>query len=129
MSQQTGLARSEAQSLVQPSRRQAVSPACDIYENGDEVLVVADVPGVSAPMLDVNVENGELTIVARRDVGEMSGAVLGAEYHDSDFRRRFTISNSIDTSKIDAHLEHGVLWLHLPKSEALKPLQIAVHAG
>ena len=129
MSQQTALAKSEPQPLNQSSRRPSVSPACDIYENNDEVLVVADVPGVSADMLDINIENGELTIVARRDAAEMSGSVLGLEYRDCDFRRRFTISTGIDTSKINAHLKHGVLRLHLPKSEAMKPMQIAVHAG
>ena len=129
MSQQTALAKSEPQPLNQSSRRPSVSPACDIYENNDEVLVVADVPGVSADMLDINIENGELTIVARRDAAEMSGSVLGLEYRDCDFRRRFTIATGIDTSKINAHLKHGVLRLHLPKSEALKPMQIAVHAG
>jgi HSP20 family molecular chaperone IbpA len=129
MSQQTALTKSEAQPLVQSNRRQAISPACDIYENGDEVLVVADVPGVSADTLDVNVENSELTIVARRDVAEPSGSVLGTEYGDCDFRRCFTMPIGIDTSKIDAQLKDGVLWLHLPKSDALKPMQIPVHAG
>ena len=127
MSQQTALAKSEPQPLNQSSRRPSVSPACDIYENNDEVLVVADVPGVSADMLDINIENGELTIVARRDAAEMSGSVLGLECRDCDFRRRFTIATGIDTAKINAHLKHGVLRLHLPKSEALKPMQIAVH--
>lgn len=129
MSQQTGIVKSEPKPLVQSERRLTVSPACDIYENNDEVLVVADVPGVSADMLDVNVENGELTIVARRDVADPSGSVLGAEFRDCDFRRRFRMTTGIDTSKIDAHLKHGVLRLHLPKSEALKPMQIPVHEG
>jgi HSP20 family protein len=129
MSQQTGLVKSEPQSLAQSNRRPAVSPACDVYENDDEVLVVVDVPGVSASMLDINVEHGELTIVARRDVAEPSGSVFGAEHRDYDFRRVFTMPTGIETSKIDAQLKHGVLWLHLPKSGTLKPMQIPVHPG
>ena len=127
MSQQTGLVKSELQPLVHSNRRQAVSPPCDIHENSDEVLVVADVPGVTASTFDINVEHGELTIVARRDVAEQSGSVLGAEFREYDFRRRFTMPTGIDASKINAQLKQGVLWLHLPKSETLKPIQIPVH--
>jgi HSP20 family molecular chaperone IbpA len=129
MSRQTGLVKSEPQPLAQSNRRPAVSPACDIYENDDEVLVVVDLPGVSASQLDVNVEHGELTIFARREVADPSGSVLRAENRDYDFRRVFTMPTGIDVSKVNAQLKHGVLRLHLPKSETLKPMQIPVHSG
>lgn len=128
MSRQTGLVRSEPQSLTQSDQRPAVAPACDVYENNDEILVVADVPGITTDALTINFDKGELTIDARRDVAK-DGSFLGAEYHDCDFRRRFTVPGGIDAERISAELKDGVLQLHLPKSEALKPRQIAVRAG
>jgi len=129
MSRQEGLVRSEPQSLVQSDQRPAVAPACDVYENNDEVLVVADVPGVTAEDLNINLDKGELSIVARRNVSPKDGTFVGMEYRDCDYRRRFAVPGGIDADKISAELKDGVLWLHLPKSEALKPRQIAVRAG
>jgi HSP20 family protein len=129
MSRQTEIVKSEPQSLVQSSQRQVITPACDIYENEDEILVVADVPGVTADTLDINLEKGELSLEARRvDYGQQ-GAYVGVEFYDSDFRRRFAIPGGIDADRIRAELREGVLHLHLPKSEALKPRQIPVQAG
>lgn len=75
MSRQEGLVRTERQSLVQSDQRPAVAPACDVYENNDEILVVADVPGVSAEDLDINLDKGESSLPAgtsRRRKGHSS---------------------------------------------------------
>jgi HSP20 family molecular chaperone IbpA len=129
MSRQEAIVRKETQSQVQADQRPAVVPACDIYESDDEVLVVADVPGVTAEGLEISLDKSELTIVARRDVSPKDGSFLGVEYRDCEYRRRFTVPGGIDANKVSAELKHGVLWLHLPKSDALKPRQIAVRAG
>ena len=129
MSRQTGLVKNETQALAQSDQRPAVAPACDIYENDDEVLVIADVPGVASDTLDVNLDNGELTVFAHREVSAKDGSFIGVEYRDCDYQRRFFVPGGIDANKIDAELRNGVLWLHLPKSEALKPRQIPVRAG
>jgi HSP20 family molecular chaperone IbpA len=129
MNREQALVRSEPQALAQSDQRPAVAPACDVYENNDEVLVVADVPGVTAEALNVNLDKGELTIAARRDISTKDETFLGVEYRDCEFRRRFAVPSGIDAGKISAELEDGVLWLHLPKSEALKPRQIAVRTG
>jgi HSP20 family molecular chaperone IbpA len=121
--------KSEPQALVQSDQRPAVAPACDVYENNDEILVIADVPGVTSDTLNVHLDKGELTVAARREVSASDGSFIGVEYRDCDFRRRFAVPGGIDASKINAELKNGVLWLHLPKSEALKPRQIAVRAG
>jgi HSP20 family protein len=129
MSRQNALVKNEPQVLVQSDQRPAVVPACDVYENRDEVLVIADVPGVTSDALDIHLEGGELTVAARREVSANDGSFIGIEYRDCDFRRRFAVPGGIDANKISAELKNGVLWLHLPKSEALKPRQIAVRAG
>jgi HSP20 family protein len=126
----TRMVKRESQSLAQSVRqRPAIAPACDIYENDDEILVIADVPGVTADSLDINLEKGELMLEARRENAGQQGNFLGKELWECDFRRRFAVPGGIDADKISAELRDGVLHLHLPKSEALKPRQIPVQAG
>lgn len=96
--------------------------------NKDEVLVLADLPGVTADDLRIHLEKGELTLEARRAV-PATGRVLGSEYGDLEFRRRFAVPGGIDADRITAELTNGVLHLHLPKSDALKPRRIEVRAG
>ena len=129
MSRQTGLVKTEPQSLTQSDRRAAVAPPCDVYENDDEVLVIADLPGVTSDTLSVDLDGGELSVAARREVAAEGGSFIGLEYQSCDFRRRFAVPGGIDANKINAELRDGVLRLHLPKSGALKPRQIAVRAG
>lgn len=132
MARQIDLVKSEANeapSLVRSGERPALAPACDVYENKDEILVIADVPGIEADALKINLEKGELVLEAQRDGLAKEGALLGAEWGSCEFRRRFSIPSGIDASKISAQLKDGVMHLHLPKSEALRPRQITVRAG
>jgi HSP20 family protein len=129
MSPQTDLMKREPQPLVHSEERPTVIPACDVYENDDEILVVAEVPGVTADALAVKLENGELTVKARRDASVEGATPIATEYEACDYHRRFAVPGGIDAGKISADLKHGELWLHLPKSETHKPRQIAVHAG
>lgn len=129
MSRQTELAKNEAPSLLKSRERPTVAPACDVYENKDEILVIADLPGVEASALQIAIENGELRLEGHREISTEEGALLGSEWMSCDFRRRFSIPSGIDASKISAELKDGVMHLHLPKSEALKPRKIAVRAA
>jgi len=108
--------------------RPLAAPVVDIYENADELLVVADLPGVTKDQLVINLEKGQLTIDARRE-DAVSGTRLAAEYRALDYRRTFLVPQGIDTEKISADLNHGVLKVHLPKSASLKPRQIHIRAG
>lgn len=129
MSRQTEIVRSEPRAAVQVDQVPQVAPPCDVYENKDEILVLADVPGVEPENLHVNLEKGELSLTARRTVTPREGEVLGSELRDCEYRRRFTVPGGIDANRISAELKDGVLRLHLPKLEALKPRQIPVRAG
>lgn len=129
MSRDTALTRQQQpQSMVQSEQRPVVTPPCDVFESRDEILLLADLPGVVADALRINVDNGELVVEARRVV-PAPGTVLGAEFEACEYQRRFAVPPGIDSTKIAAELKNGVLALHLPKSEALKPRQIAVKAG
>lgn len=112
-----------------PSRR-TYSPSVDILESQDELTIYADMPGVSAGNIDIHFENGELTIfgrVANRPSGNEQ--YLLREYGVGDFFRAFTISEAINAEGITADCSNGVLTLHLPKVEAVKPRKIQVKAG
>lgn len=100
-------------------------PRFDIWEGEDELLLYGDLPGVSANDLDIRFENRELSIrgnVNARHTGEY----LMNEYGIGNFHRTFAVGEAIDTEKISAEMKHGVLILHLPKSEKVKPRRIAV---
>jgi HSP20 family protein len=103
-----------------------VLPAVDIYETDQEILLYADVPGVAPGSVDLRYERGELTLHAKRAVREQAGEALLDENQGGDFYRVFQLHESIDASKIDAELKQGVLTVHLPKHEAVKPRLVTV---
>ena len=106
------------------------TPAVDIVELGDELLLMADVPGVRPEDVDLNFDNGELTLSAKVHSRQPETTRYQArEYGIGDFYRAFRIGETIDVSKIRAELTDGVLKVHLPKSEDAKPRKIAVKAG
>jgi HSP20 family molecular chaperone IbpA len=113
----------------QVHERPWVAPRVDIYENEDEVLLLADIPGVSKESLKINLDKEQLTIDGQVVEDDEAGDALGREYRAVDFRRSFIVPAGIDGEKISADLSNGVLSLHLPKSAALKPRQITVTAG
>jgi HSP20 family protein len=105
----------------------SVSPPVDVFENADEVLLVADVPGVPAGAIDVRVENGTLTLEAKR-ASEPRGPALAREYDEVDFARSFRIPDGIDTANIAAESKNGTVVVRLPKVAAVKPRKIPVQS-
>jgi HSP20 family molecular chaperone IbpA len=105
------------------------SPRIDICEKEDELLLFADMPGVTADGLDIRFENHELTIHGRVAPRHKDVEYLYAEYGTGDFFRTFSIGESVDASRISGELRNGVLTLHLPKTEEVKPRRIEVRAS
>ena len=112
--------------LVQ-QRRWQTTPV-DIYENEEELLLIADLPGVKADNLTIRMDKNDLTIEGLRSPAEHNNFLV-EEFTCFDYRRAFVVPPGIDEKKIKAETKHGVLRLHLPKSEAAKPRQIQVKAG
>jgi len=112
----------------QVQERAWVAPRVDIYEHNDELLVRADLPGVCQDGLKIHLDKDQLTLEARMEE-QTPGEALGREYQAADYRRSFIVPTGIDATKIAAELKNGVLSVHLPKEEGLKPRQIAVKAG
>ncbi len=105
-----------------------VAPAVDIYENDDEILLHADMPGVEKDDIKVNIDNGKLELSGVRRL-VTNGAVNWEEFGDVEFSRSFSVPQAIDVNKVNAQLRDGVLYLHLPKSDNAKPRQIAIQAA
>lgn len=114
--------------LESTAERATMPPRADVYENKDEYLVVADVPGASSDSLSINLDNERLTIAARAGL-EAEGTAISQEFEPVDYYRSFLVPEEIDRNKISADLKQGVLYLHLPKSETVKPRRIEVKAG
>jgi HSP20 family protein len=106
--------------------REYVSPEVNIFETHDGYLLEAEMPGVNKNGLELTLENNELTITGHRQVEPLTGQRLVGESSYQDFRRVFALDPAIDTGKISAKMEQGVLRLSLPKSEKVKPRKIAV---
>lgn len=112
---------------TQVEPRSFVKPPCDVYENVDEFLLVADLPGVSKEDLTIQMDNGEMVIQAPRQQAHVQGKWLSTEYVACDYQRRFALPTGVEVEKVKAELQDGVLRIHLPKSEAVKPRQIPIH--
>ncbi|MCL7489272.1 MAG: Hsp20/alpha crystallin family protein [Desulfobulbaceae bacterium] len=106
----------------------AVAPLVDIYENDDEILLHADMPGVIRDDITVSIDNGKLTLTGTRKI-ETTGAAQWEEFGNVEYRRNFSVPQTIDVAGINAVLKDGVLRLHLPKSEAARPKQIEIKAA
>jgi HSP20 family molecular chaperone IbpA len=102
-----------------------VAPLVDIAENDQEILLYADMPGVDRKDISINIDNGRLSLSGLREVKPV-GAVSWEEFGDIEYRRTFSVPQTIDVGAVHAELKDGVLLLHLPKSEAAKPRQIEI---
>ena len=103
------------------------TPAVDIFETDKEITLLADMPGVKAGDLNIDLREDVLTLAS--DVKSPEGADevdVIREYRTGKYYRQFTLSQVIDQGKIDAELKDGVLRLQLPKVEAATPRKIAV---
>ena len=122
--------KQESKDIEATQNRPVFVPATDIYESDDEILVVCDMPAVDEQSAEVALEEGVLTLVGLQDAQEPEGCQLLHQGYDSGvFRRSFTVSALIDSSKIQAKMDKGVLRLVLPKFEEAKPRKISVQGG
>lgn len=117
------------QGAVESTRNlRQVTPLVDIYENDDEILLHAEMPGVMKDDITVNIDNGNLALTGVRSMTK-KGAAEWEEFGEVQYQRVFSVPQTIDVNKVSAELKDGILALHLPKSEAAKPKQIKITAG
>ncbi len=114
--------------LSEPRANRPWSPAVDIYETENELVLKADLPDVDQKDIDVRVENQTLTLAGERKFEQEQN---GKGYHRiersyGNFVRSFAVPSTFDTDKISAEYRNGVLTVTLPKKEAAKPRQVKV---
>lgn len=110
--------------------QQALRPPVDIVEDAEGLTLEADMPGVSKDRLHVQVDANTLLIEGEVaiDLPETAEA-LYADIRSTRFSRTFTLSNELETDKIEARLQDGVLRLRIPKHPEQRPRRIEVRAG
>jgi len=120
------------QEQTQPARperqheRGFVIPPANISGTDSEYLAEVEMPGVDKSGLEVTVEDNELTIIGRRKADTPQGHLYYTEWPQADYKRVFELGPDVDTTKINAQLEQGILKLRLPKSEKAKPRKIQI---
>jgi HSP20 family protein len=102
------------------------SPEVNIFESKDGYVLEGEMPGVTREGLEVTLEGNTLTIVGRRTEADFGAAPVYRESKSGHFRRVFELDPAIDTSRISAKMEQGILKLHLPKADKVKPRKIQV---
>ena len=103
------------------------TPSVDIFETDRELTLLADLPGVTAENLSIDLRENTLTLTGEVEPLERANEEdILIEYEVGKYYRQFSLSNVIDQSKIDANLADGVLRLTLPKVKEAKPRKIEV---
>lgn len=111
---------------MEPAAEQFLAPEVNIFQTKDGYMLEAEMPGVSKEGLEITLENNELTIVGRRTWQKLGGDSLVCECSSANFKRVFALDPAIDTTKISAKMDQGILTLSLPKSERVKPRKITI---
>jgi HSP20 family molecular chaperone IbpA len=115
MTNMLGITKSKNDAARKADDKTFASPAVDVYENDNEFLVLADLPGVPQDGAEVTLERDRL--------------VLQAPAPGRNYRREFAVPPSVDAEAVSASLKAGVLTVHLPKRAPYKPRQIAVRTA
>ncbi len=103
-------------------------PNVDILEQAGEIVILIDLPGASPDSIELDYEEGELSIEAcvepRQDADTQ---FLAREYGTGDYRRRFRVNEVVDAERINATYTDGVLAVRLPKVQAAKPRRVTIN--
>ena len=123
--------KQKAASLAEHTKPGLVfTPAIDILESDRELMLLADMPGVAAEDVMIDLRNGVLTLSGDvKPYGSADETDVLTEFDIGKYHRQFTLSETIDQDKIEAKSVDGVLHLILPKAEKAMPRTIAVSAG
>ncbi|WP_338698591.1 Hsp20/alpha crystallin family protein [Streptomyces sp. Q6] len=117
------------QQMLGTPARPAMAPM-DAYRTGDEFVVQFDLPGIDPETIDLDIERNVLTVRAERPAAAPDGAeVLMSERPTGSFSRQLLLGDTLDTERIDASYDAGVLTLRLPVSEHAKPRKISITGG
>ena len=103
-----------------------ITPLVDVQSTPESVVLRAEMAGVNKGGVEISVENGNLIIRGHRQALNVSGDPIYLERRPVHYRRVYELDPSIDTDKITARVEDGILTVTLPKSEKVKPKKITL---
>lgn len=106
--------------------RMLFNPPIDIYETTDGLVLYADLPGVNAEGLDLQVQDNRLSLFGRVESEIDQSQVIHQEYQVGDYLRSFILSDEVDHERITARLNNGVLRVELPRAHRPQPRRIEV---
>jgi HSP20 family protein len=119
------IVKAEPQQVTRAQREEYILPAVNIHQDAEGYTLEVEMPGVPKSGVEVTFEDGKLALVGRRErVAEESCTYR--ESSDADYRRVFDLDPTIDTARIEATIEQGLLTVRLPRAEAAKPRRITV---
>ena len=107
-----------------------LAPPADIFENGDGIGIVLDMPGVTKDRLTVKSDRNELVIEGEASI-DMPAAMQSAyaEVRSARYRRTFVLTNELDSDLVEASMKDGVLSIRIPRRAELKPRQIEIQTA
>ena len=118
------------ESVFRPAGGWATSAvAMDVYAEGDNYVIEAAVPGLAPDAIDVTVLGNQVTISGEYPAGVEGRRYLFRERAGGRFERTVTLGADLDADKVQAHYEHGVLRLVIPKAEFARPKRIEIGSG
>jgi HSP20 family protein len=126
MVSQSGREPAPAQQNQPEQTRYYAVPLVDIQSTADGYELRAEMPGVSKDGVEITLENGQLILMGHRQPVQVSGQRIYRERREHDYRRVYELDPSIDTSRVSAKIDQGVLTVMLPKAESVKPRRISV---
>ncbi len=123
-------ASASAPAVSEQDQQRAAMPAVDVFEDAHGITLLADMPGVAKEQLELKVEGESLLIEGGVSPRAPDGLeAIYAEVRVPRYRRSFTLSRELDSTRIEANLKDGVLKLRIPKQAHAQPRRIAVTAG
>jgi HSP20 family protein len=108
------------------SRVEYTTPPVNLHQDAEGYTLEVEMPGVGKDGVEITAGDGKLVIIGHRQTTEGSGRLIYRERNPRAFRRVFDLDPSIDTGSINAHIEQGLLTVHLRKAESAKPRKITV---
>jgi HSP20 family protein len=107
-------------------RVEYLTPRVNLHQDADGYTLEVEMPGVNKQGVEITVEDGKLILGGHGLAGGEFGRSVHRERKAGEYRRVFDLDPSIDATKISARIEQGLLTVHLPKAEAVKPRKITV---
>ncbi len=101
--------------VEKPESTPTLTPAVDIFETTEAMIIIADMPGVAPENLDIDIDGYDLTIRGRTTRRPETGTYLKREFDCGDYLREFAVDAAMDLARIEASIKDGVLSLKIPK--------------